>query len=247
MLNPRVQGTLKMSQCKLLVSLVLQSLRRHLDGSAPIMRPKHSQIQSSLFREMRFRHRRGPGEMATPTSDNNGRNLGQFSFLKRAVTFPPRMLSWYWPSKRSGCPLSLWRWSWRDGPGRQRFRRPRPCQPARWASPPCDSAHLKHLNLSRPLAQSRDQRLQCIFHICRVWFSLRNGLKDNACAYINAIRWVQTAGKALINSSNGLQMALRGCHRKRGSRTWFQFCPWSEFILIKKKQGGGTGQSEKAT
>lgn len=110
---------------------------------------------------------------------------------------------------------------------------------------PCDSAHLKRLNLSRPLAQSRDQRLPCIFHICCVWFSLRNGLKDNACAYINAIKLVPTAGKALINGSNGLQMALWGCHRKRGSRTGFQFCPWSEFILI-KKQGGGTGQREEA-
>ena len=43
-----------------------------------------------------------------------------------------------------------------------------------------------------------------------------NRLKYNACAYINTIKLVQTAGKSLINSSNGLQTALRGYHRKRG-------------------------------
>lgn len=54
-------------------------------------------------------------------------------------------------------------------------------------------------------------------HFTFVAFGLvgENRLKYNACAYINAIKLVQTAGKSLINSSNGLQIALWGGPRKR--------------------------------
>lgn len=59
-------------------------------------------------------------------------------------------------------------------------------------------------------------------------------LPDNACAYINAIKLAQTAGKSLINSSRRLPTVLQGGCRGK-NRTWDQFRPRSEFILGRKK------------
>lgn len=63
-----------------------------------------------------------------------------------------------------------------------------------------------------PKAETRELNAYFTFVVFGLVWEKR--LKYNACAYINTIKLVQTAGKSLINSSNGLQTALRGYHRK---------------------------------
>lgn len=69
--------------------------------------------------------------------------------------------------------------------------------------------------LSRPLAKSRETRdFNSYFTFVVFALVYENGLKYNACAYINAIKLVRTAGESLINSTNGLRTALWGRPQK---------------------------------
>lgn len=168
--------------------------------------PQKSQTQYFLFRERRSWQQRGPEEVLTPPSDQCSRDLERVNFLKSCALVIQTVDSTVTPDLGHSM-LPSWPCSCRALPAKWNFGGHIPAN--REVSTPSQWLHkVEPSQLSRPLARNGNQRFEFIFHVHCVWFSLRNRLKYNACAYINAIKLVQTAGKSLINSSNGLQIAL---------------------------------------
>lgn len=168
--------------------------------------PKDSQTQYFLFRERRSWQERGPEEVLTPLSDECSRDLERVTFLKSRALVIQTADSTVTPGSGLSM-LPSWPGSWGALPAKWNFRGHIPAH--REVSRCSQWLHKVELSqLSRPLARNGNQRFEFIFHVHCVWFHLQNRLKYNACAYTNAIKLVQTAGKSLINSSNGLQMAL---------------------------------------
>lgn len=168
--------------------------------------PPKSQTQYFLLRERRSWQQRGPEEVLTPPSDQCSRDLERVNFLKSNALVIQTVDSTVTPDLGHSM-LPSWPCSCRALPAKWNFGGHIPGN--REVSTPSQWLHkVEPSQLSRPLARNGNQRFEFIFHVHCVWFSLRNRLKYNACAYINAIKLVQTAGKSLINSSNGLQIAL---------------------------------------